>query len=266
MITEKPMMNILSDQIVELERGFQSALAPHLKSGDEAMLFDELSRLRGSIPELALCSANGAAPEALPETWEKMQMRLHFALDDALKKAIGKLIETRTRDFAEQAQRDALTGIFNRGAFDRRLNDELERARRYRRTLSLILFDIDHFKSINDRFGHPAGDQALRLVAQILQSSLRRSDAAFRHGGDEFAAICPETSSDAALTLVSRIEISLKKFCHGTRTPGPFTISWGVASFPIHARQIDDLFLLADQRLYECKKSHHWTLAAAKKC
>lgn len=255
-------MVILSDQIVELEHErFLSALAPHVQAGDEEALFRELSRLRGLIPELAL----RAAPAALPEKWEEMQTRLHSALDESLKNVIEKLIEDRTRDLAEQARRDALTGLFNRAAFDRRLNEEFERAHRYRRTLSLILFDIDHFKSINDRFGHPTGDQALRLVAQILQSSLRRSDAAFRCGGDEFAAICPETASEAALNLVSRIETCLKKFCHETRRPGPFTVSCGVASFPIDAQQIDDLILLADQRLYECKKNHHEALAA-KKC
>ena len=108
-----------------------------------------------------------------------------------------------------RSRRDRLTGLPNRRAFDERLGVELARAQRYDRPLSLCLLDLDGFKGINDRLGHPAGDEVLRAVARILQAS-RLADDCFRIGGDEFAILMPETPAEAARTAAGRIAADIR--------------------------------------------------------
>jgi len=106
---------------------------------------------------------------------------------------------------AEQATRDPLTGLRNRRYFDETLADHLAAARRYERELSLVIFDIDHFKQINDTQGHEAGDAALRQFADLLKSTARKADIVCRHGGDEFAVILPETGRASAERFIERL-------------------------------------------------------------
>src|SRR6266511_863048 len=139
----------------------------------------------------------------------ELQAVLGAKLDELLSAKIGRLVERRSLAWAEQSERDSVTALPNRAAFNRRLRGEIERARRYRRELSVVLFDIDRFKSVNDRFGHPEGDRLLAEVANLLKSSLRQSDAVFRYGGDEFAALCPETSGEAMAHALRRFESNM---------------------------------------------------------
>ncbi len=106
---------------------------------------------------------------------------------------------------SEQATRDWLTGLYNRRYFEETLADHIETAERYNRELSLVLFDIDGFKQINDEYGHNAGDTVLRKFSDLLKAATRAADIVCRHGGDEFAVILPETSPDNAMRLVERI-------------------------------------------------------------
>jgi diguanylate cyclase (GGDEF)-like protein len=168
-----------------------------------------------------------------------------------------RLVEERALAWAEQSECDPVTALPNRAGFNRKLRGEIERARRYRRELSVVLFDIDRFKSVNDRFGHPAGDRMLAEVASLLKSSLRQSDAVFRYGGDEFAAICPETSGGAMAHALRRVEsIKPAESILTGRAVDRLDISWGVASFPADAAEEDELIRIADDRLYACKRSH----------
>jgi diguanylate cyclase (GGDEF)-like protein len=105
----------------------------------------------------------------------------------------------------ELAYRDPLTGLFNHGHFQQLMDREVARATRYSRPFSLILFDLDHFKSINDRYGHPAGDEVLRRVSDIASGNVRQCDYVARYGGEEFAIILPETDTQGALILGNRI-------------------------------------------------------------
>lgn len=107
---------------------------------------------------------------------------------------------------AEQATRDYLTGLYNRRYFDETLADHVAAANRYGRELSLLLFDVDDFKQLNDTCGHEAGDEALRQFATLLKSSVRKADIVCRFGGDEFAVILPETSQEQAHQLAERFE------------------------------------------------------------
>jgi len=113
----------------------------------------------------------------------------------------------------EMALRDPLTGLRNRRYFDEALADALARAERYDRNLSLALFDLDRFKQLNDRLGHPAGDDALRAFSDLLESETRNADVACRFGGDEFALILPETDLAAARRVAKRIESAARDVC-----------------------------------------------------
>jgi diguanylate cyclase (GGDEF)-like protein len=104
-----------------------------------------------------------------------------------------------------QASTDALTGVLNRRALDRRLSDEVARARRYSLPFSLLLFDVDHFKRINDNFGHPAGDRVLVGLAQIVTATLRETDIFARYGGEEFMIVAPHTTRSGVADLAERV-------------------------------------------------------------
>jgi diguanylate cyclase (GGDEF)-like protein len=169
--------------------------------------------------------------------------------------AVEAYVNDRTRHLAEQAQRDPLTRLFNRAVFDQRLHDELARARRYGRALSLVLLDLDQFKLINDRFGHPAGDEVLQQFANLLQSSLRQTDVAFRYGGDEFAALLPETVSAAAGHMLQRLQERLHHSLRIAQLHEPVGLSCGSASFPADADSALALLKVADARLYEEKRA-----------
>lgn len=105
----------------------------------------------------------------------------------------------------EHATRDWLTGLHNRRFFEETLSDHISAADRYNRELSLVLFDIDHFKQINDTHGHEAGDEALRQFAKLIKATARKADIVCRYGGDEFAVILPETNRASAESFVERV-------------------------------------------------------------
>jgi diguanylate cyclase (GGDEF)-like protein len=143
------------------------------------------------------------------------------------------------------ADHDPLTRLLNRRAFVERLDGEVARATRYGHSFGLVLCDLDGFKELNDRFGHPAGDEALQVFARTLQSGLRKGDEAFRIGGDEFAVLLAEASEGDAREVVHRI----------VEQSGEIRASFGVASCPEHAGDSQSLFRLADAALYEAKRN-----------
>lgn len=155
----------------------------------------------------------------------------------------------------EQVQRlaatDALTGIANRRAFEKTLQAEISRASRTRSDLTLIMLDIDRFKSLNDEYGHQAGDEVLARVGEALRKACRESDTPARYGGEEFAVLMPGCSPTEATMAAER----LRRTISAIDAVRPITFSAGIATFPIHALAADELIARADDALYESKES-----------
>lgn len=148
------------------------------------------------------------------------------------------------------ASKDGLTGVWNRSAFDTRLADESARADRYGLPLALALVDIDHFKSINDRFGHQAGDEVIRNLTEVLKQSLRQTDYLARYGGEEFAIILVNTDREGAALVAER----LRQDVEGSTWPqSKVTISVGVASWAPSLRSPEALLRRTDEALYASK-------------
>jgi diguanylate cyclase (GGDEF)-like protein len=151
---------------------------------------------------------------------------------------------------------DGLTQVFNKRYFMESLERELSRSRRYRRELSLIMFDIDHFKKINDSYGHLAGDAVLKQLCQVVHSKIRREDLLCRYGGEEFAILLPEIDIQNAEVTAEKIR-SLVEQTPFTfeQTNIPVTISLGVCCAETESIDVDSFIKLADSKLYEAKKS-----------
>jgi diguanylate cyclase (GGDEF)-like protein len=156
------------------------------------------------------------------------------------------------------ADHDPLTRLLNRRAFVQRLDGEVARATRYGRSFGLVICDLDHFKQLNDRYGHAAGDTALVLFSSILSRALRKPDAAFRIGGDEFAMLLAEATDEDARLVVVRVQEMLDEMSE-SETGQPWladmSASFGCASCPEDASDAQTLFRLADEALYEAKRA-----------
>ena len=154
------------------------------------------------------------------------------------------------------ATTDPLTRVLNRRALIDRLTSEVDRARRYDSSLALLLFDIDHFKQINDTAGHLAGDTVLRQLGALLEDAVRKVDIVARYGGEEFIAILPETSSEGAVIFAERLRerISNHSFDIGAGRIVRLTVSIGIATFPSSGvASTEDLIARADEALYRAK-------------
>jgi diguanylate cyclase (GGDEF)-like protein len=180
-----------------------------------------------------------------------LERRLNDTIDRLVTECVVAYFDRATLELANQARRDPLTQLLNHQAFSDGLEAELDRAKRYGHGLTLVFFDIDDFKSINDTHGHQEGDRVLRDVAALLRASRRGSDLAGRMGGDEFAVALIESEPAAGDRLVARLQgaFSTGEF------PPEFSISAGRAHYPSEAETAPDLFRVADQRLYVAKDS-----------
>jgi len=155
------------------------------------------------------------------------------------------------------AYTDALTSIFNRRYFDQRYTREILRARRYKRNLSVLMIDIDHFKVYNDTFGHLMGDKVLQKVAQVLETELRRADVICRYGGEEFVVILPEIDLHNAYYVAEKLRnaVITSTFSGDEKMSGKgITISLGVAAFPENGDTEKMVLEKADEALYKAKE------------
>jgi len=177
---------------------------------------------------------------------------------------LERLVESRTAQLREAneklnelAMTDPLTKVLNRRAMFQKMEEEIERSKRYRHPLAAAMIDVDHFKLFNDREGHLCGDEALRRIAQAFSSSIRRTDILCRYGGEEFLLMMPETSMDAAVEICERLRVAIEKmeFQGQKNSSCCFTISVGVSGFYKDGGTAESLIQAADRALYEAKQS-----------
>lgn len=168
------------------------------------------------------------------------------------------ITEQKQREAAlyHRATRDALTGLINRGHFTEMATMELERARRFSEPLSVALLDLDHFKRVNDTYGHDAGDQALVLFAKVCLEFTRKIDYVGRLGGEEIAILLPRANKEPAFEILQRLRLGLQE--HRLHAPGGgdfgITVSVGLASLRSHTRDLRELMRNADAALYKAKR------------
>lgn len=169
---------------------------------------------------------------------------------------ITELLQYQTK-LKIMATHDPLTGVKNRGEIERLLTLEIDRVKRYQRPLTILLLDIDHFKSINDTYGHQSGDVVLQNTCQNIEQQLRPNDALGRYGGEEFLIILPEISLSAATMVAERLRKSLAEMAVTTaqHVDIRFTVSIGVAAYTESTDSIERLVIVADEMLYKAKQS-----------
>jgi len=187
-----------------------------------------------------------------PRAFNKGELRLLYILSTFAAMSIDHAqLHEKTK---KMAITDGLTGLYNHRHFQEELTKEATRAERYDDKFSLLMIDIDDFKSLNDDYGHPFGDKVLQKLSEVLKASVRETDMAARYGGEEFTVLLPKVDSAQALTMARRITRQIKaKTASLMRGKRPFTVSIGIASFPADARERLELIQNADKALYTAK-------------
>lgn len=238
-------MDTRVDIVVTADFGSVDHVGKMVLSGASAFVIkgkpsDLIAAVRSVSKGSGLLSAEASAP-VLREVrllYERERTR-----NERLEKAVHRLQTLSVTD--------PLTGLKNHGFFFDRLGEELERARRYGRPLSVIIADVDDFKSINDTYGHVAGDRVLRSLGEVFGQRLREVDVACRIGGEEFGFALPETDSEGAQLVAERLLTSVEEL--DVPQAGLVTLSIGVAVFPTHADNQEELIESADMALYQAK-------------
>jgi diguanylate cyclase (GGDEF)-like protein len=164
-------------------------------------------------------------------------------------------LQTSQLALRELSVRDALTGLYNRREYTRRLGQEIERCRRHQYPFSVLLLDLDHFKSVNDRYGHDVGDEVLRAAAQLVRLQLRPADFVARYGGEEFIAILPDTAVAPALAAAERVRAAMEDLVVDSQRDLHLTVSIGVAGMPDDASEAPELLKAVDIALYQAKSA-----------
>ena len=165
--------------------------------------------------------------------------------------AVNETLREQNEELERLSASDSLTGLSNRRILTQRLSEELLRSQRQSHSFTVLMLDVDHFKKYNDAYGHPAGDEVLKKVANILRNCTRAGDCTARYGGEEFAVLLSGKSGDTALQLAERIRtrVAAEEF-----VGGKVTISGGIAEFPHHGHTAEAVISSADEALYEAKR------------
>jgi diguanylate cyclase (GGDEF)-like protein len=153
----------------------------------------------------------------------------------------------------DMAVTDSLTGLYVRRYFMAKLQEEIRRAERYNRVISIVMADLDRFKNINDTYGHDAGDRVLQAIGKFLQNNIREVDILARYGGEEFVMMIPEADQEAAYSLSERLRHNFSKIKFDNLPQ--ITISLGVATYPFDGTELEDLIKKADAAMYAAKQA-----------
>ncbi len=176
---------------------------------------------------------------------------------------LERSVAERTRELQEANARlerlavtDGLTGVFNHRRFQEQLQAEIVRSERHKRPMGVLMVDVDFFKKVNDAMGHPAGDELLRRLAEVLSADLRQTDLIARYGGEEFAVLLPETSKTEAMQVAERMRQAVEtKINDGTTAwPTRVTVSIGVGTYPDDGKAGEQVLVAADQAMYVAKR------------
>lgn len=230
--------------------------------GDPPVIPSEDAEIRDHVPaEVAVLAPLdfGEGGAGLLMLGRRMTEAPYESSDLALLRALAdsSAIALRNAELLDrlraQATIDPLTGCHNRRGFDEILATELLRAQRYTRPLTLVLLDIDHFKKINDDFGHEVGDHALQRIGRAVRHTFRSTDSACRYGGEEFALVFPETGKEEGMRLAERLRVLIGSLPPNAEVPRSLTASFGVASFPEDGPDTAELIRAADRALYQAK-------------
>ncbi len=184
--------------------------------------------------------------------FDKNALKLFLAIAPQIAITIDRaMLKEKAGEFQHLSVTDSLTGLLNRRYIEERLLEEVKRSNRHGLAMSFMMLDVDHFKSYNDSFGHPAGDDALRTVGHVIRETLRGADVAARFGGEEFSILLPQTTSEEAVAIAERIRRNIEKtkFVHRV-----VTSSIGVASCSAELCDSANLIAAADKALYEAKR------------
>jgi diguanylate cyclase (GGDEF)-like protein len=181
--------------------------------------------------------------------------RIGLALDEAMRETINAFVEEHMLQLRRLSRTDSLTGLFNHRIFYERLKDELNRARRYDSPLSIVLIDLDNFKSVNETLGHQFGDHLLIRSAERMRADLRQTDILCRYGGDEFGVILPETTKEDALSMMSRLAEDFKVLGRIEGAPPTFGMSFGLSTHPEDEGTVRRMVKAADDRLILSKRA-----------
>lgn len=177
----------------------------------------------------------------------------------------GAIYNARHFERTQQlAYLDGLTGIFNRRFFEMRIAEEMERAHRYNTQVSVVMLDIDHFKRLNDEFGHLLGDEVLRQVSNIFAQNVRKGDVLCRYGGEEFSLLLPQTTGANAFEVAEKLRRAIENYPF-TGVPRRVSVSAGVADSPSFGTTRDELVAAADTALYQAKQAGRNKVLSAEK-
>ncbi|HYJ92026.1 MAG TPA: sensor domain-containing diguanylate cyclase, partial [Pyrinomonadaceae bacterium] len=185
------------------------------------------------------------------ERFERRDLELLDSIAPQIAVAIDRMsLRDKAGEYAQLSITDPLTGLLNRRYIEERLTEEINRSDRTGEPVSFMMIDVDEFKSYNDRYGHPAGDEALEFIGQILRENLRGADVAARYGGEEFSVLLPETNSEEAHAIAERI----RRHVEETKFPKrKVTVSIGIASLGGNVGSVRELIAAADAALYHAK-------------
>lgn len=185
------------------------------------------------------------------ETFDKHSLEIFQTIAPQLAVAIDRAsLKEKAGEFEQLSVTDALTGLLNRRYIEERLTEEVKRSNRHALPMSFMMIDVDFFKSYNDEFGHPAGDEALKIVANVVRETLRGADVAARFGGEEFVILLPQTNGDEAVAIAERIRSNIEETKFPQRR---VTISIGIASCSADLCSTETIVAAADEALYEAK-------------
>jgi len=204
-----------------------------------------------------------SAPTQMPVESQHLRKVLEAKLDELQKKL--DLVNQNTHSIsgdnetlAQLAAKDGLTGLYNHAYIKERMKQELFRSRMYKHSMSLLMIDIDNFKSINDTFGHAYGDQVLTTVAELMRQNLRPTDILGRYGGEEFLIVLSNTKNQDLRLIAERLRTCVESHCFEMlSSPSEtftVTVSIGGCSYPDHGQTIEELAAYADQSLYIAKR------------